>query len=390
MMNIDDIVLELQKIGWNNLNPLIPLKDLKILKSIASCIVSPAYITEAQANLVVKILRENLEYIDNQKLDISTCLKNIKWSNTFRVIKKERNVEIITNENSEIYIKIASTWDRQINKILFSLEKILNSEKHLKNIFPLNEKSIIEIYRILKPLNFNFSAEFLEFLDKVQSIDLEKTKNQFVFENFYQSKKDKLNQFDIFENSLIQLDRKIRYQYVYDSDFDENTKKTLEYKIANRSDTRVYVSNYTSSFDNLVNALRNLKRDKILLVFDMNKIDECLYYLDKVKNYTNQNELNSYTGIYFRFDNKDKGSEFNKIISDNMLNALLSKSSKLVGVSTSKLPKFLPKSDWYPDAVISFTTSLRNNKTDVYCNDCDCIVYYTNTKPLISNVHEIL
>ncbi|NBR60147.1 MAG: hypothetical protein EBT86_00585 [Actinobacteria bacterium] len=389
-MNIDDIVLELQKIGWNNLNPLIPLKDLKILKSIASCIVSPAYITEAQANLVVKILRENLEYIDNQKLDISTCLKNIKWSNTFRVIKKERNVEIITNENSEIYIKIASTWDRQINKILFSLEKILNSEKHLKNIFPLNEKSIIEIYRILKPLNFNFSAEFLEFLDKVQSIDLEKTKNQFVFENFYQSKKDKLNQFDIFENSLIQLDRKIRYQYVYDSDFDENTKKTLEYKIANRSDTRVYVSNYTSSFDNLVNALRNLKRDKILLVFDMNKIDECLYYLDKVKNYTNQNELNSYTGIYFRFDNKDKGSEFNKIISDNMLNALLSKSSKLVGVSTSKLPKFLPKSDWYPDAVISFTTSLRNNKTDVYCNDCDCIVYYTNTKPLISNVHEIL
>lgn len=389
-MNIDNVILELQKNGWNNLNPSIPTKDIKILKSIANCINSPSYITESQANLVVKILRENLEYIDTQNLDISNSLKNIKWSNNFRVIKKERNVDIETNEKSEIFIKINFTWDKQINKLLFSLEKNYIPGKFSKNCFPLTEKNVLEIYNILKPLNFTFSSKFLEFLEKIQSIDLEKIKDQFLFENFYQLKKQKLDQLDNFENQLINLDRKIRYQYLYNGNFDENSKNLLEYKIANRPDTKIFISNYLKSFDEVVSAIKKLKRDKILLVFDTNRIDDCLFYLSKVRDYINLNKLNQYSGIYFRFDNKEKGADFNKIISDNKLNNTLGQDSKFVGVSTGKLPKFMLASEWYPDAVISFTTSLRNNKADVYCNDCDLVVYYTNIKPMISNVHEIL
>jgi hypothetical protein len=48
------------------------------------------------------------------------------------------------------------------------------------------------------------------------------------------------------------------------------------------------------------------------------------------------------------------------------------------------------KSEWKPQSVISFTTSFRNNKSSVYCNDVDLIVYYTDRQPLHGGVSVIL
>ena len=63
-------------------------------------------------------------------------------------------------------IDITFTYDRDIVKILKDLEKIAqidkkyNEGKHV--FFALEEKNLITIYKALKPLNFEFSEDFLE------------------------------------------------------------------------------------------------------------------------------------------------------------------------------------------------------------------------------------
>jgi hypothetical protein len=252
--------------------------------------------------------------------------------------------------------------------------------------YTLNERNLITVYDLLKPLKFHFSEHFLDLYEKTKNLELEPVLQKYEFSNFIQDKPFKdLAQ----ENALVILDQKIRYQYNFTQNFDEILQKSLAYKIASRNNNKIYLSSLTTDFTNLIESLTSLKRSKILLIFDDFRISDCLKHIYTVKNSVEELNIDK-IGIYFRFDNKGEGETFNKIISENKFNKRLETSTKIVGISNGKIPKFMLKSEWYPDVVISFTTSLRNNKTDVYCNSCDCIVYYTDIKPLISNVHEIL
>jgi hypothetical protein len=37
---------------------------------------------------------------------------------------------------------------------------------------------------------------------------------------------------------------------------------------------------------------------------------------------------------------------------------------------------------WQAQSVVSFTNNFKNNKTSVYCNNIDLIVYYNDKAPL--------
>ena len=68
----------------------------------------------------------------------------------------------------------------------------------------------------------------------------------------------------------------------------------------------------------------------------------------------------------------------------------LSDQSQVAGIAAGKLPKFFIKDKWKPKSVISFTTSFRNSKSYVYCNDVDLIIYYGDKKPIQGNVDVIV
>jgi hypothetical protein len=59
-------------------------------------------------------------------------------------------------------------------------------------------------------------------------------------------------------------------------------------------------------------------------------------------------------------------------------------------IANGKLPKFFLKTEWYPDATVSFSNQFRNNKTSIYCNNCDMIVYYNTLAPLTGVVDAIV
>ena len=58
MDTIDKLLLSVMHNTSLAINEVIPKKDLKILRSLASSIVGPNFITENQGKLLIKILKE--------------------------------------------------------------------------------------------------------------------------------------------------------------------------------------------------------------------------------------------------------------------------------------------------------------------------------------------
>jgi hypothetical protein len=390
MKNIDDIIIELKNLGLNKLHPSVPLRDQKILKNISSLITKPLYITEIQGNLLIKILKENLEYFDST-LDIANAIKFPSWSRPFRLYQKIRKVSIEQREKSEFFIKVEFSFDKEIKKAITFLTKKLGANRYLESaLYTLTEKNLLIIYENLAPLKFTFSPDFLELYDKVSTIKNSEFEKKFNFENLIKEKSNIAKDITLEQSDLIKLDRRLLYQYTFDHNFDLEFQQKLEYKIANRSQPKIFLNSTKVNLKELVNTIHALNRSKILLIFDDYKPSDCVLNLNLITNLVIQNNMNNQTGIYYRFDNKDDGAIFNKIISENKLNNILNENSKFAGISNGKLPKFFLKTNWYPEVVISFTNNLRSNRTDIYCNDCDLIVYFTPVKPLSIKCDEIL
>lgn len=390
MKTIDNLITELNNIGFNNLHPDIPSRDIKILKNIANLISNAAYITENQGKLLLKILYENLKLLEPICEDLELYIQNPLWNKPFRTQFKIKEVCIEHGKNPDLYITVKFSFDKDLKKVLWTLNKKIGVGGSMTDtkyyLYPLSEKNLITVYDCLEPHKFQFSSDFLELYEKIKNVDTTAITEKFKFHNFIKEKN--LMHLEL-NDDLVKLDQKIRYQYNFDQNFDRNIESTLAYKIANRLYNKVFINSLQNDFTEILKTLELLKRSKILLIFDDFMISECLKHMYTLKNSVEELDLKN-IGIYFRFDNKGDGETFNKIISDCKFNSRLDSNSQIVGISNGKIPKFILQNNWYPDTVISFTNSLRNNKTDVYCNECDLIVYYTDVRPLISNVHEIL
>jgi hypothetical protein len=388
-MHVDDIIFELDKYGVDKLSKCFPPRDKRILENMPVLLNSDGYITENQANLVIKIIKNNLEHLNFIGPSLIDTIKNPTWRKKFKIPEIIKQVSICQAPNKDFLIDVYFSYDSEIIKILKGLEKIAqidkkyNEGKHI--FFSLEEKTVANIHKVLAPLNFEFSDDFLEILEKLKNVDVEQIRSKFNFTNFNQEKIKE----DILQNDLLILDRKICYQYHFSPNFDKNTEESLAYKIASRKKVPVYLDPKQITLTDILKNLSLLKRDKILLIFDEYKPVDCVEQLKNVKNSLNELGENN-VGIYFRFDNKNDGKEFNKLIAENSFNKKLDKDTKIVGIANGKIPKFMIENEWYPDAAITFTNSFRNNRSVTYCNACDLIVYYTATTPLSVKIDDIM
>ena len=117
-------------------------------------------------------------------------------------------------------------------------------------------------------------------------------------------------------------------------------------------------------------------------MFNGHDSKECLQNLKKLEKSLKNSGLDN-IGIYFRFDSgSDNNKEFNSLISQLDYNSKLNQQTQVAGIANNKLPKFMLKNGWYPSSVISFSNNFKSNKTSVYCNSVDLIVYYNDKRPL--------
>jgi len=381
-MTIDNLLLKIVNFTEPTIEALIPARDSKVLRSLATSISSNFFITENQSRLLMKILKDNSKKMTNFSEEISLALQEPMWSRSFRHIEQIKKLYIKKNEEQEPILVVEFTFNSEIRKTLTGLGKKLDGGLNSSNqkVWPieLTEKNIVLVYEALEPLEFEVDEIVKNHYRTIKSWSEQEIRDQFLLTNIEHQNFQKAITADLgIETAINQNiinDRSIRYQF-----FTENAKnhgETLTETIANRSKSRVWVDKNQHSVTEVISSLVELRRLPLLVVFDTIVNDKYLKNLKILSESLEENGIFDGVGIYFRLPNDEMGKQFNNFIAEKKYNQRLDDRLKVAAVMSGKIPKFFLSTPWKPMSVITLDTKmgLRHGKTSVYSNCCDCIV----------------
>jgi hypothetical protein len=370
---------------------LLP-KDRKILVSFRSQLLQNIFFTERQAHLLVKILKDNKKVIKSQVNGIDTVIDNVSWSKDFRVIKKFREISVDNTEKPSISIRF--NFDKAVKDRLYAL-----SGKFIGNFLAIsstefrvsfNEPNIMLLNSEFKEFNFEFDNKIKKIIEDIDVI----VKNS--KENFDILKTDNVRLLSAVKKDVGEIndehltllhDRKFRYQYKISKEIEQNSLTT---KIACRKSTKIFIDSQKYSLDQVISSLKELNRFPMLTVFEGHTVGTNKDSLDLLATALKNNNLDNDVGIYFRFDSEQDHAGFNKTVAQLEFNKNLNETTMVAGIPNNKLPKFMLKNPWRASTVLSFTTNFKTNKASVYASNADLIIYYSKTKPLGGNIHDIV
>lgn len=396
MTTVDQLLLKIIQLTNPTIEELLDKKDARVLRSIGSIISGPNFITENQSNLLVKILQANKDKISGVSDELEDALLFPVWSKVFRKIDPVKKMYISSNTDENLQIILDFTYSSSIRKKLQDLSKkvtgLYATSPGKTFVADLTEQNIVTLIDELSPMEFVIDEKLQDFYKTIKSWSEEDVKNQFLLTTITHTNFQKQITADLGTETEIDdhviNDRSMRYQYFHKKS--EKIPENLVEIIANRSTPRVWINKKETSIDEILKSLLHLKRFPILAVFDSYNIKNSL---EDLKNLTESLEnigIYKDVGIYFRLSNDTSGKEFNQYIADKQLNCNLNNETKVVGVQSGKIPKFLLKTDWKPMSVISIGNPLRHSKTAVYANCCDLIIAYTDNEPIIETRNEWL
>jgi len=389
MTTVDQLLLKIIQLTNPTIEELLDKKDARVLRSIGSIISGPNFITENQSNLLVKILQANKDKISGVSDELEDALLFPVWSKVFRKIDPVKKMYISSNTDENLQIILDFTYSSSIRKKLQDLSKkvtgLYATSPGKTFVADLTEQNIVTLIDELSPMEFVIDEKLQDFYKTIKSWSEEDVKNQFLLTTITHTNFQKQITADLGTETEIDdhviNDRSMRYQYFHKKS--EKIPENLVEIIANRSTPRVWINKKETSIDEILKSLLHLKRFPILAVFDSYNIKNSL---EDLKNLTESLEnigIYKDVGIYFRLSNDTSGKEFNQYIADKQLNCNLNNETKVVGVQSGKIPKFLLKTDWKPMSVISIGSPLRHSKTAAYANGCDLIISYTDTQPIV-------
>ena len=396
MLTIDNILLKIEEHSIDKLNSSVPVKDRRILKNLVRMIQMPSFITESQGRLLIKILQENMEALDFIGSELIPSLKNPSWTKSFKTVDVIRQLSISKNSSGSSFIDIDCSFNKEIKKSLVTL--IRNIEGATFTIISgkrtsilLTEKNLYNTVKELDKHDFDKSEQVIKLYNEISSLDALGTKDSFSIHKTSNIKlKNRLikNIGSIDSTNMLLLeDRKIEFQYNVTGNLDDST---LANKIAKRTNNKIFINSSEYTLLDVAQAIRQLRKMPALCIFDEYDAGASIKNLKTVKTVVDAVDPTINVGVYFRFNNAGDGEQFNKLISEYNFNKQLDSNNRVSVIANGKIPKFFLKSDWYPKTVISFSNQFRNNKTSVYCNSCDLIVYYTSSKPMIGTVDVIV
>ena len=154
-----------------------------------------------------------------------------------------------------------------------------------------------------------------------------------------------------------------------------NYKSNL-HQIIKRRDATILIPSDNYPFNMIVESILDLKRFPILIVLDdkdQSALDGLSITHQAFNGVVNKDDIS----VLFRLDNSK--SEFNDYVRENKLNNSVAKNTKIVYISSNKLPKTLFKADWRPNCVISYGgRGLRFNNVTSYVQQFDLQIVYEN------------
>ena len=397
MITVDNLLLQIVNFTSPTIEEQIQSKDSRVLRSLATSVISHVFITENQSNLLLKILRENQKKLKFFGDEIATVLASPQWSRDFRQVEQVRKMYISKNEDNEPGIQIEFTYNSEIRKILQNLTKKV---ENLKNLYPgkmftadLTEQNIVCLVEALEPLEFDIVDPIRNHYTTIKSWSKLNFDHQFLLtsitnQNFHKAITADLGIETPLDQSIIN-DRSVRYQYLTETA--KNPGATLVEYVANRPNTRLWVDKAQHSLTAILESLVYLKRIPVMIVFDNSTDSKSLENLELLSNALKNVGIFDDVGIYFRLQNTDVGRKFNQLIAANSYNSKLDSTTKIAGVQGGKIPKFFLTNTWRPMSVIAIDTrmGLRHGKTSVYTNCCDLIIEHSDEASILEDRKKI-
>lgn len=390
-MSTIDSLLPTIALNIKQIQDAIPKKDKRILLSLAKQLSSGIFLTENQGNLMIKIINENIKVTTTVVPDAENVLKSKSWSKPFREVKRIRKIYISPEFSNSFVVEFSfnTKLREKISQINTQLRgNVFNAGA--KYVFVLTEENLSLVLNAFAKDGFDIDEKITEFSKEIREIQ-KNAKNPFdVFDLTNKKIKTAVEHelgIDYIKDLRLLQDRKFRYQY-------KNTEKIPEFSLAdqisNRDSRKVFINNSTTTFTDVVVALKTLNRFPLLLIFDGRDSTKDKKYLNFVEDAVKNLSLEEDIGIYFRYNKESDPAQFNQDISNLGYNKNLTNATTIAGISNNKVPKFMIKDGWKPQTVVSFTTSFRSNKSYVYCSDVDLIIYYGNHQPLDEEVNALL
>ena len=361
--------------------------DQVILMSIAKQTQSGKALTDRQfAALQERLSNYEDQYIAAGIENVSEAL--IELRQPLRVIDRRKTIDVVKktvgvfSENKK-YIRIKSPFNKK------TITKINNLAKEIRettaaayihesgtkeHFFLLTERISHKVVDAFWDQGWEIDAELVSIRDQVAAIMNAKTSIlPMIVDGEIVNASDKVLKQALAEtsNSKVKLiDRHRRYGLHTEDRIDN---RGIVSEIVNREEASVLISNETHSLDTLFSAIFELERTPLIVSIPVSSPELLVSCYNAINGVVKASEQS----VLFRTANDATSiTSVNEFIRDKKLNNWVDINTKIVYISSNKLPKLLVSTEWKPCAALMFS-STPDRFVDSYVNDCcDLTIYY--------------
>jgi len=360
----------------------IPSRDKSVLFSMAKQLSNSISLTEKQAGLALKILKNNadeLSFISGFR----DLIENPRYKTPFRVIDSTKKIFFVDYEK-EKYIAVKTLFDHKIQKSLSNL-KIIKRISNNTSLYRISEQNIIKIVDNLKDFNFeidntvdNLYKELKE-IEKnperyVPCVSLEngvlevKNSNQYVIDYFKNNQTNELLSDLFFARSMgLSFSKSIMPSINPNNKYIENMLFSGNNRFMISTEETAEIEDITSE---IITSSR-LYPVLVMLADDQNLQNTIKsWYASLSKNKVE----NSQISVLFR---SSHNRDFNQSIKDLKLNNIVDEETKVVFIS-NKVPKLLYKIGVKPKMIISSSMYHAHYTSQKMVEIHPLVLYHTN------------
>lgn len=356
-------------------------RDRSILYSMASQLRKALALTENQAKLAVKIIRDNMEIYESIE-GLRAFLDEPKFKYPFRSVDLGRRIFLVDPETIGIRFPFNVSFSKMLDKI--PSKKIFDTSVKA-HTFKLNEDNIYKIIETFDGQGFEIDTQLYEWYQEI--VKIKEEMEQYVPSAILNDNQIVINNCGKIAETYFNENRKgsLASDAILCKRMNLHFSEPLRNHIA-ASDMNPYLKKivFHNKPHNYVQ--RNEKFTDQTLAEIIKQIDSypILFFATETANFLDEfaslnaalNEVgiaNEDMSVLFR---SDTNTAFNQYVKDNSLNNLYGDNTKVV-VLKYKIPKFLYKLNFQPSMIISNSLLYVHYSAQKLLENHPFVLYYT-------------
>ena len=375
--NIEDCLEHLTGLRKSPVKFTIEQTDFTIMNSIARQCFKGMALTDRQSALMQEKLQTYREQFINLDWDFDYAVNQLRQP--LRSIDRSKYIKIAGND-IEVRFPFNKTDIVYIHEFAGTAEGYHHQKGTHIHYFTYNERNVLNLLNRFTKKEFAIDEELIEVYAATKAIH---SSPQEYLSGIVDNKLVNINpalatviQHEVGElsDSTFEkfIDRKFRYALDY---IDVPTGPlSLTHNIISRKEATYNSRPSKESTSDILTALWGLDRFPLLVVLDITDAEKQLH---EVANFYRDILNPEEQSVLFRLEEKDAG--FNQLIKDRKLNNWVDKTTKVVYISKSKLPKLLVNNEWKANTAFSYDSKVDKFVDSYVSFNCDLIVYREET-----------